>query len=360
MLYGGVYRSPPAPKQRRPSAILPSEVFPNPPLGARIRQIVMAVVAAQWIIIPPSQQRRPVVIEEQLLPQSQLIQHQTILSRWHADPQPPQQRIPTVTAGTPVFLAPRIDSTNNRLIVASWRHITVPQRFHPTAILPTEVFPDPPIENRRRIALEIVAAAWLPVPQLQQRRPTVIEEIVPGIVSQLRIQDRLIIASWETVPSPQRSRPSAILPVEVFPDPPLGVQGHQYEQIIAELWETVPAPQQRPSRAILPAEVFPDPPLGAQGRQYERVVLESWYKAPQPQQRPPYVTETGPVTTTKNFFGAIISDTVYVSESSINPTTSDDVSVGYRTGSIWLNSSAGTIFMCLDPTNPAVWKQVSN
>ena len=286
MLYGGVYRSPPAPQQRRPSAILPSEVFPDPPVGARVRQIVMAVVASQWIIVPPPQQRRPVVTEEAVIevfvPQSQLIQHQTILSRWRVDP------------------------------------------------------------------------------QLLQRRPQVTSDTPSVFIPKARDYDSLIVKSWHVDPAPQRFRPTAILPAEVFPDPPLGVQGRQYEQVIVGLWETVPAPQQRPSRAILPSEVFPDPPIGIQGRQYERVVLDSWYKDPQPQQRLPYVTEAGIVTTTKNFFGAIISDTVYVSESTVDPTTSDDVSAGYRTGSIWLNTSAGTIFMCLDPVNPAVWKQVSN
>lgn len=99
--YGGVYRSPPAPQQRQPSAILPDEVFPNPPVGNRGRRIVMVIVVAQWIFVPPPQQRRPTVTESAVevvfVAESRLTQNRTILDHWRVD-RVPQQRYPRAVA----------------------------------------------------------------------------------------------------------------------------------------------------------------------------------------------------------------------------------------------------------------------
>lgn len=44
-----------------------------------------------------------------------------------------------------------------------------------------------------------------------------------------------------------------------------------------------------------------------------------------------------------------------------DPTATDDGTDGYSVGSIWVNTSTNTIFMCADPTNSsAVWVQISN
>lgn len=47
-------------------------------------------------------------------------------------------------------------------------------------------------------------------------------------------------------------------------------------------------------------------------------------------------------------------------ESTTNPTTNDDISLGYGPGSIWINKNTSNIFTCVDGTlNNAVWKENS-
>lgn len=215
MWYGGIYRLPPKPQRARPSATLPAEVFPDPPVGNRGRSIVMAIVAAQWIFVPQPQQRRP-----------------------------------TVTEGVvPAVLVPQ-SRVQDRLIVESWRVVPVPQRSKPTAILPAEVFPDPPVENRgRRAVMQTVADSWRRGPQAQQRPP----RVTAG--------------------------------VEVFVP-------YSPDRIAVSLSQPVLPPQHRPARALLPAEAFPDPPVGQQRRRVvDRLVGEGWQRLPLPRQRPPTVTE---------------------------------------------------------------------
>lgn len=43
-----------------------------------------------------------------------------------------------------------------------------------------------------------------------------------------------------------------------------------------------------------------------------------------------------------------------------DPLPSDDSSLGFRRGSMWINTTNENIFMCMDPVNPAVWKQVDD
>ncbi len=248
--YGGVYRHPPAPQRQRPSAILPAEVFPDPPVGHRGRQVVMAIVAAQWIFVPPPQQRRPTVTEsgpvvEVVVPYSRLAQHRTILDQWRVDPQPQQQR-PRVTSDTPSVFIPKARDYD-RVIADSWHVDPAPQRRRPTAILPAEVFPDPPLGVQGRQYAQLVVASWRRAPEPQQRRPRVTESAaVEVFVPHSRVQDRLIVASWDTVPAPQRSRPTAILPAQVFDNPPVGLQRRQIvHAIVVDQWRHVPLPYQR-------------------------------------------------------------------------------------------------------------------
>ncbi len=316
--YGDVYRPPPAPQQRRPSAILPAEVFPDPPVGSRGRQIVMAIVAAQWLFVPQPQQRRPTVTEsgavvEVFVPQSRAAQHRTILEQWRVDPQL-QQRRPVVTSDTPSVFIPKARDYD-RVITDAWHVDPVAQRSRPTAILPAEVFPDPPFGAQGRQYAQLVVASWRQAPQPQQRGPGVTESaVIEVFVPQSRVQDRLIIASWQTVPVPQRNRPTAILPAEVFPDPPVGLQRRQIvNALVVDQWRLVlarwnsivtPDRQKRP-KAILPAAVFDNPPIGQQRRQItHQFILSSWLFPPIPQRRVPAVTAGG-VTFTAPFSGSI-------------------------------------------------------
>ena len=246
--YGGVYRHPPAPQRQRPSAILPAEVFPNPPVGSRGRQIVMAIVAAQWIFVPQPQQRRPTVTEsgavvEVFVPQSRAAQNRTILEQWRPDPQP-QQRRPVVTSDTPSVFIPKARDYD-RVIADAWHVDPVPQRRIPTVTAGTPLFLAPRIDSTNN---RLIVASWRQAPQPQQRRPVVTEgAVVEVFVPQSRVQDRLIVASWQTVPTPQRSRPTAILPAEVFPDPPTGQQRRQMANaLVIEQWRYHPLPYQRP------------------------------------------------------------------------------------------------------------------
>lgn len=46
---------------------------------------------------------------------------------------------------------------------------------------------------------------------------------------------------------------------------------------------------------------------------------------------------------------------------STNPGATNDANQGYTVGSIWVNTTAGTAWMCVDSTiGAAVWKQISN
>lgn len=44
-----------------------------------------------------------------------------------------------------------------------------------------------------------------------------------------------------------------------------------------------------------------------------------------------------------------------------SPGVTNDASQGYQVGSTWINTTAGTAFVCVDTTSgAAVWKQTSN
>ena len=287
--YGGIYRLPPAPQRSRPTAILPAEVFDNPPVGSRGRQITMALVAVQWILVPQ-----------------------------------PQQRAPTVTESEVVVAAhiPRAAKEHNQVVIESWRTLPTPQRVRPTAILPAEVFDNPPIETRRTsTTLEIVAASWRPGPQPHQKPSHVIDTAFLPFT-----RDRVSVGLWDITPPPQQRAARAVLPAEVFDNPPLGWLARQYQNVIIEAWRKVAEPtqrravvtkeqvvvavfvpykrerlvirlwhvdlepQQRIRNATLPAEVFDNPPLGHLRRLLGNVLLEAWALPPMPQRAIPTLT----------------------------------------------------------------------
>jgi len=59
-------------------------------------------------------------------------------------------------------------------------------------------------------------------------------------------------------------------------------------------------------------------------------------------------------------FGAISTPRLDNLEATTNPTVNDDSGDGYDTFSIWINTTTGDAFMCVDPTaTAAVWQQLT-
>lgn len=256
--FGGIYRLPPTPQRSRPSAILPSEVFPNPPVASRRHALIMAVVASSW-----------------------------------APVQPPQPSHPVATDGAAVVEhIPRTESQHQSIVVEAWNQLQVsmPQRRHPSAILPTEVFDNPPIETRHHAAsVEVVFNSWLPDPDPQQRfrNATLPAEVFdkPPLGTRARQYTDVVVSSWQKDPQAQQRRPTATEGEVVAP-----FIAYTRDNVATTLWLPTPLPHQRIRNATLPAQVFDDPPLGDLRCQINRALVENWHVLPIPQRQIPVVT----------------------------------------------------------------------
>lgn len=288
--FGGIYRHPPAPQQSRPSGTLPEEVFPNPPVGNRGRNIVMAIVATQWIGSPQPQQRLPVVTEEavavvEFIPASRS-QDQVVYSSWRGV-LGPQQLYPKATEGTPHI--PRTEKEYLQVIGASWLEDPSPQRARPTAILPAEVFDNPPLGVHDSQNSRIVDGWWRPDSQPQQQYPSITEEEVVVAAFVPFTRDRIASSLWAPVHVQPPLRPVVTegAVVEVFVP-------FTRERIAAGLWDVTQIPQRSVPSVIIPVVAVVDDPVGQYPRKViDALVVAQWIWVPEPTQRPPVVTESG-------------------------------------------------------------------
>lgn len=298
--YGGIYRHPPPPQRRRPSAILPSEVFPDPPVGSRARQIVMAIVAAQWIWVPQPLQRSPVVTEGvapvvEFIPQ-QPPTRRVILEAWQPPPPVPQRLSPSAILPAQVFDNPPFGALDQyKWIVGLWRPLVVGGEYE-GIVLPAEVFDNPPIDTRRLQTAMAVVAAWEPPPPPQPPLPRVTEGIAPVVVSvpySRLSQDRTVLEQWVHVPEPFQRPARAILPAQVFDNPSIGAIDRLNDRIIVELWRVTPPPQQR-RPAVTESGAVVEVVVAYSRLAQHRTILEQWRADPQPQQQRPRVTSDTP------------------------------------------------------------------
>jgi hypothetical protein len=113
----------------------------------------------------------------------------------------PRQLLPIATEGVPVVEV-LIPFTRDQIAIRLWDRVLRPQQRFASAILPSEVFPDPPTgQQRQQIINALVAAQWIWVPQPEQRRPVVTEEGVPVVeVFVPFTRDRVAGGLWIPVP----------------------------------------------------------------------------------------------------------------------------------------------------------------
>ena len=300
------------------SAVLPGEVFPNPPLGQRARQY-QGIILGQWFRAPEVLQRPSVVAPDTVF--IPFTRDRLAYTQWQQVVMPPRH-VTTLTespravpftrdrlallAHTPPALIPRWQPSailpeavfpdpppgdlrreiNGRIVFELWKYTPLPQRWLPNASLPSEVFDNPPVESRKRAQLlESISSSWLPGPIRQRQVPTDTDSLLPPPEY---FRERIVIGQWTYLPMSQGSFQNATLPPEVFPNPPSDARKRaQIFEIVAHQWIWVPEPKQLLRNASLPPEAFPDPPLGDPNRKiYQVLVHKPWIWVPMPQRAP--------------------------------------------------------------------------
>lgn len=191
--YGGIYRLPPRPQRVKPSSSLPSEVFPNPPVGQLGRIATMALVAASWVYVPtplPAHVTRVTIPPSEArahVPREQHPRHlRVILEAWKYTPQAPVSPVRAATLPAEVFPSPipRQDKEYLKVILSAWKYTPqAPASPVRAATLPVQIFDDPPKNIRERSQyLAIVRNSWIPARQFEQKLPTTDPPIV-GILT---------------------------------------------------------------------------------------------------------------------------------------------------------------------------------